>query len=436
MSRRSLLPDLVRDSRIETSVSGSTTKHTFYEPGRTPEERQRCRIECWDREIVLGSGAYGTVYRERRQEDSGAVQKLRAVKEIRKVVGEQLDYTRELEAVIKFSHPRYGHCFVRAEGWFEIGDSIFIAMEYIELGDLQKYLVGALPEIEVRDIIKQILEGIGFMHDNGFIHRDLKPGNIMVVVKGPRWYVKIADFGISKRRKHDLATLDTLQRGTLGFAAPEVLDPVMQQEGKPASYTFAVDIWSLGSLAYYMLTNRLVFDNVGLTVRYAMGGDFPIGRLKDIRASEKSQSFIKQMLAPNPESRPTAISAAAHEWLATPLTLRPGSSARLPITESKEYKNVLSDFSAASGSWDTEESRSRLQKLPSNYQRPSVQTLISDSIHNPPYNPPSDDRVVLEDALEMPRTAIRVGTPKVEKEDVPQKTLLSLQKFRQTFIIH
>jgi serine/threonine protein kinase len=52
---------------------------------------------------------------------------------------------------------------------------VFIAMEYFPLGDLQPYLSSPLPEKDVQQITYQILEGLLFMHDNGFVHRDLKP---------------------------------------------------------------------------------------------------------------------------------------------------------------------------------------------------------------------------------------------------------------------
>jgi serine/threonine protein kinase len=52
---------------------------------------------------------------------------------------------------------------------------VFIAMEYFPLGDLQNYLSSPLSEKEVKQIASQILEGLSFMHDNGFAHRDLKP---------------------------------------------------------------------------------------------------------------------------------------------------------------------------------------------------------------------------------------------------------------------
>jgi len=72
---------------------------------------------------------------------------------------------------------KYERCFVKSFGWYEGAEALFIAMEYLELGDLQHYLLQAppLPEQEAGEITFQILEGLSFMHENQFAHRDLKP---------------------------------------------------------------------------------------------------------------------------------------------------------------------------------------------------------------------------------------------------------------------
>lgn len=70
---------------------------------------------------------------------------------------------------------QYEHCFVKSFGWYDDKNSIFIAMEYLPNGDLHKYLGSPLLESEGQHIVSQVLEGLCFMHQNGFIHRDLKP---------------------------------------------------------------------------------------------------------------------------------------------------------------------------------------------------------------------------------------------------------------------
>ena len=70
---------------------------------------------------------------------------------------------------------QYERCFVRSSGWYEDDTRIFIAMEYFPCGDLQSYLSSPIPEKEVQQIISQVTEGLTFMHENSFAHRDLKP---------------------------------------------------------------------------------------------------------------------------------------------------------------------------------------------------------------------------------------------------------------------
>lgn len=99
--------DIVRDSKLETKIFNSHTQHVFYISGPSARDRRIRKEERWVRDRFLGRGAYGTVYLERCEQGDSS-NKLRAVKEIRKFVveGEELEYTRELEAISKFSHPK------------------------------------------------------------------------------------------------------------------------------------------------------------------------------------------------------------------------------------------------------------------------------------------------------------------------------------------
>lgn len=173
--------DLVLDSKLETTFlpDGDTVVHIRVRPGRDARRRVLRTEESWRRKWKLGGGSFGVVWLEECTAGEPTEGRFRAVKEIFKGADPSAleDYRyRELEAVAKFSHDKYAHCFVRSYGWFENERKIFIAMEYAKHGDLQSHLTQPFPEQECRQITAQVLEGVSFMHGHGFSHRDLKPG--------------------------------------------------------------------------------------------------------------------------------------------------------------------------------------------------------------------------------------------------------------------
>jgi hypothetical protein len=100
-----ILSDLVLDSKLDTTVlENGCIQHKFTSPGRSAGERYVRVEERWRRERTLGEGAHGIVYRERLEGQATA--RLRAVKKMKKIAFAELDYSRELEASVKFSHPK------------------------------------------------------------------------------------------------------------------------------------------------------------------------------------------------------------------------------------------------------------------------------------------------------------------------------------------
>lgn len=178
------LPELVRDSRLETILNEDNTVHIHYNRPRRRAEPER---EIWKRERIIGSGGNGVIWLEKRLGASsleGSQVQFRAVKQITSARSKSvLEMCKaELEALAKFSKRKYRSCFVQSFGWFESSSFLFIAMEYCPLGDLQRFLIEhtQLPESDTREIIGQVIEGLKFMHDERFAHRDLKPGNILI----------------------------------------------------------------------------------------------------------------------------------------------------------------------------------------------------------------------------------------------------------------
>jgi serine/threonine protein kinase len=174
------LPELVRDSKLQTVFEGTDTVHFYVDrPGRHAKRRR----ETWRQERILGSGGYGVVWLERKKpnnEEEQEHQTYRAVKQIHSGKSQAMvDLCKaELEALAKFSRGEYARCFVRSYGWYEGPGFLSISMEYCPFGDLKSFLTerGRFPEADTQDIISQIVEGLYFMHREGFAHRDLKPG--------------------------------------------------------------------------------------------------------------------------------------------------------------------------------------------------------------------------------------------------------------------
>ncbi|KAJ5669494.1 hypothetical protein N7462_010564 [Penicillium macrosclerotiorum] len=316
----SFISDLVLDSLIEVKFdhhyTHRLTMHNDLSSSRFG--RRRPRKDVWEEVKKLGKGAYGTVSLQRCLTSDKA--ELQAVKKIKKtILPKRIDYFKELEAIAKFSQKKYEGLFVEFIGWYENVEHVFIVMEYIENGDLDSHLERPLPESEARLITFQLAEGLSLLHENGFVHRDLKPANIFVFRKGPKWWVKIGDFGFSKRDNGKEGMLRSLV-GTPAFLAPEVRNVYltgMNNKDTMNSYTNKVDIWALGIITFYMVFLDHPFDPEDISVQqqYMQDGNFPFPKPRSKIISSDCKSFIKAAMARHASERLSAKEAMETAWL-------------------------------------------------------------------------------------------------------------------------
>ncbi|KAJ5926171.1 hypothetical protein N7516_007944 [Penicillium verrucosum] len=301
------IPDWVLDSKLETHfLPGSQyeTVHTYYEQ-ESLSHRPVKKSEHWQREKKIGDGGFGEVWLERCTKGNSHGHDVRAIKQME--VRRQVDY----------GHQQYERCFVKSFGWYETEARLFIAMEYLELGDLQDYLLDQsqpLPEFEAQCIMSQILEGLDLMHENGYAHRDLKPNNILLRSCPPNdWWVKIADFGISKRVEDSLGKSTTI-KGTFGYIAPELFG--FTPKGTP----YAVDIWAAGEIMFQVLTKQPTFKHPGLVFNYVQTPNiFPSNQLLANEVSQPGVEFVLSLMHPTPAGRRSAKDALQHSWIDQPL---------------------------------------------------------------------------------------------------------------------
>ncbi|TLD34141.1 hypothetical protein PspLS_01527 [Pyricularia sp. CBS 133598] len=300
-------PDLVLDSKMETSKhdnGNGDIQHTSRGPPITPGELFSEVKQTWYRKSTIVPSRIFL-------EECPHTPERRAVK----VLDAHPDNVRELEALAKFSRPKYAHCFVKSDGWFELDNGIAISMEYLHLGHLGRHLANPLPELEVRDIVEQLLEGLKYMHEAGFVHRNLTPENIMVAATNPRWIVKIGGFGCVIRDAVDVSMVSSRNRLSEKYSAPELLGLTEPH----SDFTYAVDMWSLGAITFRLLTNATPFNDEqssnhpgGYLKR--SHGDLRMGKLDEERVSESAQDFIVALMERYARHRPSADEAADHQW--------------------------------------------------------------------------------------------------------------------------
>ena len=196
----------------------------------------------------LGRGAMGVVY---KAEDPNldrivALKTINLEKDSDGRAEYQKRFMLEAKAAGKLNHPN----IVTTFDFGETDGVAYLAMELLEGTDLRKRVQqGTLPPIEAVEIACQIAEGLAYAHHRGIVHRDIKPGNIMLPERGP---AKIMDFGLARMRLADHKTSTGIVLGTPRYMSPE------QISGQPVDHRS--DIFSMGIVLWEMLTGRRLFS--------------------------------------------------------------------------------------------------------------------------------------------------------------------------------
>src|SRR5262245_26781331 len=164
-------------------------------------------------------------------------------------------FRREVKVTTELAHPHIVDVF--DFGAAPTGEP-YLVMEFLEGEDLEQRLErdGPVPLAMAADIVNQVASALAVAHEEGVIHRDLKPGNIFLVrVATGGVFVKVVDFGISKVLKSATTKL-TMARAVVG--TPEFMSPE-QAAGRVDWVDHRSDQWALACLAWHMLSGRLPF---------------------------------------------------------------------------------------------------------------------------------------------------------------------------------
>ena len=174
-----------------------------------------------------------------------------------------------------------------------VGHSYYLAMEYVSGGDLkQRTSQGAVPPGEALVILRQVAAALGYAHSHGFVHRDVKPDNILFRDNGS---VVLSDFGIAKAIGSGTQMTGTgMTIGTAHYMSPEQAQGRSELDGRS-------DLYSLGIVFYEMLVGRVPYEadnTVGIAMQHVQGvlPELP-------KYLSTYQPVLDRLLAKNPGDR-------------------------------------------------------------------------------------------------------------------------------------
>ncbi|MDP6410801.1 MAG: serine/threonine-protein kinase [Planctomycetota bacterium] len=219
----------------------------------TPEELSELLPE-FEVESLIGRGGMGAVYRARQK----SLERVVAIKVLTTPPdsdgGFAERFQREAQAMASLSHPG----IVSVYDFGRAGDLWYIAMELVEGTDLRRVIdTRAVTPREALSIVSQVCATLQYAHDQGVVHRDIKPGNVLLDHDGQ---VKISDFGLAKlagARPSATLTRATQVMGTPHYMAPEQVET-------PLDVDHRADLYSVGVVLYELLTGELPIGNFSL----------------------------------------------------------------------------------------------------------------------------------------------------------------------------
>ncbi len=203
----------------------------------------------------IGEGSQGVVLKGVMDETNAAV----AVKVLSPKLAQVAEYrrrfAREMGVATQLDHPN----IVKALKAGKLENSFYYVMEFAQGIDLNKLLDkhGALPEKKALFIAVQAADALKYAHGQGLIHRDIKPGNMII---SKEWHLKILDLGLAKDNSAgvDLTMAGTIF-GTANYISPEAIEDSRTVDAR-------ADVYSLGATLYKMLTGEPPFDGPTPTV--------------------------------------------------------------------------------------------------------------------------------------------------------------------------
>uniref|UniRef100_A0A0N4ZBC3 Protein kinase domain-containing protein n=1 Tax=Parastrongyloides trichosuri TaxID=131310 RepID=A0A0N4ZBC3_PARTI len=267
------------------------------------EKRNQNVRDKYDFKDVLGTGAFSKVFLAECKLQPGYLVAIKCIDK-KALKGKEESLDNEIKVLRKLKHPN----IVQLLDTFDEKQYVYLVMELVTGGELFDRIVakGSYTEKDASDLIRQVLEAVAFMHDNGVVHRDLKPENLLYYNQDEESKIMISDFGLSKTEESGVMATAC---GTPGYVAPEVL------QQKP--YGKAVDVWSIGVIAYILLCGYPPFydENDANLFAQIIRGEYEFDSPFWDDISDSAKDFISHLMCCDPSQRFSCDQALRHPWI-------------------------------------------------------------------------------------------------------------------------
>ncbi|CAD5205353.1 unnamed protein product [Bursaphelenchus okinawaensis] len=293
----------------------------------------------------VGDGTFGEVSLAKKLDTGDIV----AIKRMKKKFysWDEAMALREVKSLKKLNHPN----IIKLKEVIRENDILYFVFEFMQenLYELMKDRDRYFPENTIRNIIYQVLQGLAYMHRNGFFHRDMKPENIMC--NGTE-LVKIADFGLAREIRSRPPFTDYVS--TRWYRAPEILL-------RSTSYNSPIDLWALGCIMAELYMLRPLFPGTSeldqifkiitimgtptkeewpegyklaaaMNFRFQQSNGVPLESIVNTICGD-GMKLMKDMLLWSPEKRPTAVNCLKYKYfqvgqkLGAPVQSQPNTAA-------------------------------------------------------------------------------------------------------------